>query len=1170
MRLPFLLMVAILPLAAQTPTARFQGTVQDPSGGVIPKAQVSLVNDRTGVRWGAATNEEGYFLLPELQPDVYSFTVTARGFRPTTVTNLELIVGADESQVVKLEVGSVSDSVSVEAQGVRVQTTEASISREVNVRDIDTLPLLLRTPVTLANYMPGVVVAPAAYGNITTQINGTRAGANNVTLDGVDINSPVSPTLIFAFNTNIPNNTDSVEELRVITNGAKAEYGRNGGAQIQLLTRSGSNIYHGNLFEYLRNTDLNANDFFNNSSGVPRQKLIENTFGGSVGGYVQIPKVYNGKNRTFFFFNYQGLRVAQDVVDLQQVPTEAARRGIFQWKTPGSSQVQSYDMVANDPRHIGIDKQVAATFPLIPLPNNFDIGDGLNTAGFRFNQPLPRVQDASTAKFDHNFGASQRLFFRFSRKTGYLGVGGGQTYPGQPLAITNTPGEGFAAGWTSTWKPWLVNEFLAGYSSFANEMQYQRPKGPVVIPSAGITGSYWTTPIQSAFDNFSKPRVNQYADDLSFQRGKHDFKTGVSATLTNQRTLNEGGIFPNIYTGSANGAAPPIAIGPSGSAVISATDRSKFENLYNNLLGRVSSINLTYLSDLQQFLPACTQRVRNYLYHDYGYFFQDDWKVRPNLTLNLGLRWEFFGRPVEANGFQGVLQQAALVNSVSQVSSLTVQKGDTWYANNWNGWRPRFGFAWDVLGNGKLAVRASYGVFSDRTIGQAASQEVDPNTPGFSSQQTSPFNSAAGSDVRVSDNPPVPAQPAAPLVNPPANRLNGTLFLFDPHYRTPYVQQFNFSIQAQVAQGTVVEAAYVGNRGLKLYTDINLDQGQIFGDFLQAFKQLQAFRANGTPVPPSNALVRMFGSPAAAVTALGPNNFDTGQTGNAAQILDTIYFAKYAAAGVSDFYIRNYPQFNAVLMVSNAGRSYYNSMQLSVRRRRGALGLSASYTWSKSIDNESYDGAYGYTPIDSFNMRLNRGRSDFDRPQVFNWMASYTLPIGRNKLIGRGMPDWADRIVGGWDLGTTGILESGPPMTAISGLFTAGLNVLPWDNYSGDRNIGGVQKAGNGVFYFTPAQIAKFNFPGAGEIGTSGRNTFRGPGFFDLDVAMSKKFRVTERSAIGFRAEAYNLLNHANFAPPPNLSPSNLSTFGRITATVPISALAQGSRTMQGALRFDF
>ena len=256
--------------------------------------------------------------------------------------------------------------------------------------------------------------------------------------------------------------------------------------------------------------------------------------------------------------------------------------------------------------------------------------------------------------------------------------------------------------------------------------------------------------------------------------------------------------------------------------------------------------------------------------------------------------------------------------------------------------------------------------------------------------------------------------------------------------------------------------------------------------------------------------VRIFGSPAAAIAGLVPSNFDTGQAGAAAQILDTNNYLRYAAAGVPNFYIRNYPQFNAVYMLTNAGRSYYDSMQLSVRRRKGALGLAASYTWSKTIDNESYDGAYGFAPIDSFNLRLNRGHSDFDHAHVVTWMASYTLPIGRDKLIGRGMPDWADRIAAGWDLGTTGIWQTGPPMTVLSGYQTAGLNVLTWANYSGtDRNIGAVQKTGNLVFYFTPAEVGRFSFPGAGEIGTSGRNSFRGPWFVDIDLALSKRFRLT-------------------------------------------------------------
>lgn len=1172
MRLQMVLLIAIIVIAlpglvwAQAPTASLQGTVQDPSGAVIPSAQVTLISSRTQIHSDTTTNQEGFFLFPALKPDTYTLSVTAPGFRTTSVNNIELIVGADETQLVKLEIGALTVSVTVDASEVRVQTTEASVAREVNMRDIDSLPQLLRTPATLVNFQPGVTVA---YGSSFAVVNGTRQGANNVTLDGMDMNFAYQPNLGMwgVGGTPLGINTDSVEEFRIITNGAKAEYGRNGGSQIQMITRSGTNVYHGNLFEYLRNTALNANDFFNNASGVARPELVMNTFGGSVGGYVDIPKVYNGKDRTFFFFNYQGQRVAQQAAVNQTVPTDAARRGIFQWRIPGTGELRSFDIIANDPRHIGIDKQVAATFPLMPLPNNSNIGDGLNTAGLRFNEPLPRVEDQWTAKIDHNFGAAQRLYFRFSHKDYSTGYG---AYPGAPPILNNRPGQGFSAGWTSVWKPSLVNEFVAGYQGLGNNWLYGRPK------SALFFASSWTSPINSSTDDIRETRVIQISNTLSFQKHKHSFKTGFSGMSTNQHTANEGGIFPNLSSLRAFGGIPAGTIGPNGASVISATDRARFENLYNDLLGRVSWITTTFLSDTQQYLPAGSPRVRNYLYHDYSWFFQNDWRVRKDLTINLGLRWEFFGRPVERDGLQAVLNPAALINTSNQISNVSVQRGSNWYANYWKDFAPRFGFAWNVQGKGKMVIRGSYGIFYDRPVGNGSSGDVDPGTPGFSQTVNTFPNQAAGSDVRLSDNPVLPAPTGTPQLTPADNR-SFRLSMFDPNFQTPYVQHFNFSIQWQALRDTVVEAAYVGTRGVRLSTYVNLNQGRISGDFLQAFKEIQSFRANNSPVSAGNTLVRIFGSVNAAVASIGASIFDSGQVGSAAQTLDNTYYTKYAAAGVSDFYIRNYPQFDAMGVSTNNGRSYYDSLQLSVRRRKGALGLSANYTWSKSIDNASQDGSLAVGsaavglgfPIDSFNMALGRGLSDYDRTHVFTWTASYALPIGRSRMVGGSMPKWLDQILAGWDVGSVGRWMSGQAMTAYSGYRTAGMYVSTWANYNGsDRKIGAVQKQGNGVTFFTPAEIAQFSFPGAGEIGTSGRNSFRGPGYFDLDLALTKRFRLDERQSVVFRMEAYNLPNHTNFGNP-NMSLSS-GSFGRITGAVPVSELAGTGRTMQAALRYQF
>jgi hypothetical protein len=221
-----------------------------------------------------------------------------------------------------------------------------------------------------------------------------------------------------------------------------------------------------------------------------------------------------------------------------------------------------------------------------------------------------------------------------------------------------------------------------------------------------------------------------------------------------------------------------------------------------------------------------------------------------------------------------------------------------------------------------------------------------------------------------------------------------------------------------------------------------------------------------------------------------------------------------------------------------------------------------NYTWSKSIDNISVDGSGFTRPIDSFNLALNRGRSGGDRPHNLNWNVSYTLPIGREQALGRGMPDWLDRFVGGWDLGSVGIWTSGPVMAVNSGRQTAGVDINTWANYSGDRNIGRVNREGNGVTYWTPAEVALFSFPGAGEIGTSGRNSFRGPRTLSVDLALAKGFRITEKHRVNLRVDAYNLLNRANFNPP-GVSLLTPASFGRISSTA-------GARVLQAALRYDF
>ncbi|MBM3814924.1 MAG: TonB-dependent receptor [Acidimicrobiia bacterium] len=1155
-RLAYLVLAIALCMSAQVPTGRIEGLIQDSSGALVPGAKLSLVNNRTQARIDSEANTEGFYIFPTLQPSTYTLTAEAPGFKTATVKDIELNVGITLSQVVTLEVGAVAESVIVESAAVRVQTTEATIQRSVTLRDIDTLPQLARNPIALAVFQPGIQINPGDPS--FSRVNGQRQGANNNTLDGIDVNDSVLPRLGLALNAT---NTDSVEEFRIVTNGGKAEFGRNAGGQVELITRSGTNDFHGNLFEYHRNTLLNASNFFNNISGQARPKFIQNQFGGSLGGPVIIPKLLNGREKLFFFFNYQRIHTAQETVRNRTVLTPEAKAGVYRWRVPNSTEVRGFNILQNDPRRRGVDPMVAEPLNLLPLPNNFDVGDTFNTAGFRFNSPTPSQNNQITAKADYNLTSGHRVWYRHSRFRTYSWDAlnsADPTYPGMPSGTQGGVRWGFAAGSNWTIRPWLVNEFVAGHQEASVDFVRVRPPVAVVVPNL------YTAPIPSGTGSRRNSPVDQFTNNLSILGGRHSFKTGTRISRTTQFQSSDAGIWPNLNL-SRNFGNVDSTIGPTGAATIATADRTRFENYYNDLTGRLSSISNTFYSDLQQFQPAGTPRVRNFKFNDYTFFFQDDWRVRPNLTLNLGLRYEFYGVPFERDGIQGTVVQAALIHPAGSLRDVTIQKGAQWFGNDWNNFAPRVGIAWDPRGNGKTSIRASWGIFYDRVIG-ATANDVDSAMPGFSFPGQVFPNQAANSDIRIGDRPAFPAPPSRPALTPDVTRTN-TLAIFHPSFRTPYVMQMNFTVQHELFRSTVLEAGYVGNRGLKLLADLNMNQFKIGGQFLDDFNQLAAFRNggrnNGPAVPASNVFVRMFGSVNAAITGAVANNLDLGAIGATAQIIDTNNFTRYPNAGLHDFYLRNFPQFGTLPLATNAGRSWYDSMQLSLRRQTGSVRFSLNYTWSKTIDTNSTDGSGFNQPIDSFHLRLSKGLADFDRRHSASWTGSYFLPFGRNRAIGGNIPGWLDRFVGGWELGLLGIWTSGPTMTVSSGVATTAANINSWADYSGPRNIGSAQRTGNGVIFFTPQHLAQFTVPVPGGIGSSGRNAFRGPRFFNIDTSIIKRFKIWEHHAITFRAEMYNTFNNVNFSTP-GLNIQTPQTFGRISSTT-------GSpRIMQMALRYDF
>ncbi len=1161
--LPFGIAAALfafsLQIAAQTQTARLVGTVTDSSGGTVASAKITATHLETKTTETTTSNSSGEYIFPVLQPGTYTLTAEAPGFRKSIVDALELDAAANVSQAIKLEVGQVTETIEVTANEVAVQTADAQINQSITLSDIETLPQLARTPITLAVFQPGVQINPQADGSSSgadysfAHVNGLRGGSNNNTLDGIDVNDSVAPRIGLSLTAN---NSDSVEEARIVTDGGKAEYGRNAGGQIQLVTRSGTNQLHGNLFDYLRNRDFNANDYFDNAAGTPIPVLIQNNFGGSLGGHIK-------RNKIFYFGNYQGIRTHAQGVQNITVPTATAKQGIFEYLSGGA--VQQYSIVNADPQHIGIGPEIAPLLALFPAPNNFNVGDGLNSAGYQWNYPNSSYSDQLTVKIDYQMSTKIHIFGRVSwqRNSAIDSLNGAQAViPGEANGTQGGYRWGIATGMDYIISSSLVNEFRYGHQSAS--VNFNRPERE---PGPMISFNTFTTPIETAFPQGRNSPVDEYTDNLTKVHGHHTIKIGGQIRFTDEYGFNDAGIYPNISLSTANGNTPPASVDPAG---LTTSQLTTFQGLYNDLLGRISSVTETFYSNLATFQAPGTPRVRNFEFHEQGYFAQDDWRVKPNLTLNLGLRWEYFPVPYEENGQQGVLTPLSALNTGTQIDNLTIQKTQNWYHNDYHSFAPRFGFAWDPFKNGKTAVRGGYGIFYDRAIG-AVADTIDGGTPGFS-QASSLFPNSGGTDVRVGSSPPLPVQPTAPVLTLPATRSFATADIANPNLTNGYVQQFNLNIQRQIGKNTILDVGFVGNRGDKLVYEVNLNQSHIFNNgFLPAFQQLAANVTTPTLVPATNQLVEIFGTAQAAISSIGASNLTNGAVGTAAATIDQSYYTKYAGAGLSEYYLRNFPQFQSLLYANNDGHSEYNSLQIRLQHQFGGLRVTGNYTWSKSLDNDQSSATggegNGFTaPLDSFNEKLVKGRSNFDIPSAFTMTAIYTLPIGRGKAFGKNMTKWADTFIGGWDLGGILIDESGSPFTVSSGFATGAGTSATFANYTGSRDIGGITTSplGPGVYYFTPAQIAGFTEPTAGTYGTSGRNTFRGPGFFNFDSSLVKKFRVAEKKYLTFRAEAYNTLNHPAFANPSVTLSGAAVSFGRISGVV------NNPRIMQLALRLDF
>ncbi len=1128
-------------LSAQTGYIRLEGSVWDPSGNSLAGAALTAVEEKTSQPSTTVSDEEGRYVFLALHPGTYTVTVKAKGYKDVIHRGIQLFQPGTITEEFSFEVSAI-DKESPVAESTH--TNESARSDALSRHQIEALPDLNRDSLSLVIYQPGVSINPNDPG--ASSFNGTRPAMTATGIDGNATSNQVQPRLDIPV---IAPDPDAVSDVQIITANGKAEYGRTGGAQVTVVSRPGSKSWSKEIYDYARNQNIDANDFFNNSRGITKPKLTRNVFGATVSG-----PVFGANN--LLFLNFEGNHTNQQVSRIRSVLSDQAKAGIFRWYKPGTAILNSYDITSNDPRKLGIDPAVAAVLAKMPSPNVFVVGDGLNIAGYQFNNPAYLDSQSVNGRFDRNLSANHHLFIRANWShldATDLASGADATYPGEKAGTQLNRLYGFMVGSDLALGSNKLNQFRVSY--FRPEAELKRPAR---LSTSMYIANTWTNPLDPSFPRSYKTPVFEISDYFAHSKTAHNLKYGATFRQTTQSSVDYTGVYPNITFGTTMGNAPSSNVGPSGVSVISNSDRLTFDNLYNDLLGRMESVSQTFNSSLTATLPTGTARSRDFTFREFSGFVQDDWRILPNLTLNLGVRYELSTVPNENNSFQAVLDQSSQISYSAHISNFKVVQGNGWYGRNNSDFAPRFGFAWDALGSGTLVLRGGFGIYYDRLIG-AVTNFVDQNSYGFS-QNVSLFPNSTGGDLRLSDGTPSPSQPSAPTAQLPVTRST-SIAILDPKLRTPRVYQFNITLEKRL-WGAIWEASYVGTRGKNLFQMLNLNQTNTQGDFLNAFKELQAYRMFGTPTSPSNTLVRLFGSPMEAMKSLGNYVLDSGQVGAAADAVDRNYYFKYGAAGVSDFYLRNYPQFNRVYYGTNSAESWYDALQLGLRKSAKTYNLRAYYTWSKTLDTISSEGDSFVSSSNNRNPQIDRAPSDFDRTHLFNATFNWALPYGRSRSGDLEYSKWMDRILGGWNLGLIYVRQSGSRFSVNSGLQNQYAGVSSLANYDGSRNVGGIYKNIGIVYWFDPTLAALFTNPAAGKDANSGRNSFVGPEYKNIDALLQKKFRLHEGRDLQLRIEANNIFNSVHYANP--VSDLNNVNFGTIVSS-------QGTpRRIQVGLRFAF
>ena len=1207
-----------IPALAQASSGSLVGTVSS-ADGVVVGATVVVTDNQTGKERKTITSDEGTFSVPQLDFGAYTLKVTAQGFKSFTATDVKIDVGQQYSLNVVLEVGAITENVTVSAGADLVHATSAELSNTVSARQIQELPLNGRNPLGLVALQAGT----SSNGAQNTVINGQQSSFTNITRDGINVQDNFIRSNAVDFIPDRPN-VDDTSEFTIVTQNAGAELGY-GASQIQLVTPRGSNKFHGAGYLYNRNSEFAANDFFRNAAGrnaqgnpvLARPFLNRNQFGGRIGGPIL-------KEKLFFFGAYEAFRLRQSQANPtnRTVLLPQARQGIFTYTdTAGARRTVNVLQLAG----LSADPTVASRILAnVPESNSTIVGDQLNTSGFTLSRKSDQDRDAYTSRIDYEINQNNSISGTYSYRKenlmrpdvdngGYLAV---------PFGTQDAHTKFFAGAYRRSFSSSFTNEVRGGFQT----------SNPFFRSSGENVDYFLAIPLisnpESSFRSQGRDTgIYNIQDNAVLSRGQHAIKFGGQAQWFRVKSNNFAGNLPTFTLGT-NINTPQLAAGqfPGG---ISAAQRGTANSLLALLAGIVGSGNqsLNVTSKDSGFVPKATT-LRKLTYDQFSLYVADQWRVRPDLTFNLGLRYELFTalknpdrlalEPVIPDG-KSVIDTILDPNGRTDFVGTNVG-GNKFFKNDKNNFAPIVSMAYSPnLGSkflkrifpdgGRTVIRAGYRMsYVNDEFVRGADNALSGN-PGLTATANA-INPATGTsaiNARLNALPSltIPAFTGGRTFaqnNALSGNFFGTVFAVDPNLQVPRTHEYNVSFEREIGFQTAIEIRYVGGRSDNLLRGIDLNQVEIrsngfVDDFVRARSNLAKFGnpACANPATGCQALTvfpKLGGG--GVLTDSGVRGMI--QSGFAADL--AILYITNGLSGTVPFLAN--PNAGPVDLLGNFTNYRYNSLQAEIRKRFShGLYFQANYTYQKTLTDGS-DAATGQTNftgrIDNAAPKLEYARASFDTAHVFNLNTIYELPFGQGKRFFSGSNGVFDRIIGGWQLTSIVRVSTGAPIyiTDTDGtLNRAGRsgNQTAFSNLTNGqiKDLAGVFKTPCGIYYINPSAIhlnlnqctgtgagtgrgsdgLDTTFAGQvffdnqpGQTGNVERASFDGPNFFNIDASVIKNIRIKESVKVQLRAEAFNLFNRANFFAGQSQS-INSTSFFKITSTF-------GPRIVQFVGRVEF